>query len=77
MMLSEDKVIRSITPHKGGRTVVITARLSVDEKAALDKERGEKSVSDWIALKLQVEEKEATTPIAEAMRNRWGKPDEN
>lgn len=50
-MPSEGKKPRNITPHKGGRTVVITARLSPEEKAALDKARAEKSVSDWIAQK--------------------------
>jgi predicted DNA-binding protein len=41
--------MKNIKPHKGGRTLAISVRLSPEEKKRLDKVRGSKSVSDFIA----------------------------
>lgn len=39
----------SITPHKGGRTAPLSARLTPAEVAAINAARGLESVSDWVA----------------------------
>jgi hypothetical protein len=38
-----------ITPHKGGRTAPLSARLTPAEVAAINAARGQESVSDWVA----------------------------
>lgn len=53
----------TITPHKGGRTAPLSARLTPAEISAIDAARGQESVSDWIA-------RCATLPTAQGQRVR-------
>jgi len=53
----------SITPHKGGRTAPLSARLTPAEVAAVNAARGQESVSDWIS-------RCATLPTAQGQRVR-------